>query len=197
MRRPRLAARPGGSARARRRRRLWPMIGVLVAGIAAAAIALAASGSSGPHFSFGPVSVVSSPGAETRAPRFRPRVRTGAVPPGARRGGARRQAAASRAGRATVPRQRRRSRSRDAVGRRRPRPRRTAPPMRPPRRIVAPAAVVAPLDRGDPGGRAGDRVPEPFRRRREATIGAAPSRPRSRGRRRSSPGRSCARSASP
>jgi beta-N-acetylhexosaminidase len=37
------------------------MIAVLVAGIAAAAIALAASGSSAPHFSFGAVSVVSSP----------------------------------------------------------------------------------------------------------------------------------------
>ena len=61
VRRSAAAARPAGYAPARRRRRLWPMIGVLVAGIAAAAIALAASGSRGPHFSFGAVSVVSSP----------------------------------------------------------------------------------------------------------------------------------------
>jgi beta-N-acetylhexosaminidase len=36
------------------------MIGILVAGIAVAAIALAASGSGGPHFSFGPVRVIST-----------------------------------------------------------------------------------------------------------------------------------------
>jgi beta-N-acetylhexosaminidase len=62
VRRPRLRLGPGASAsaRARRRRRLWPALGLTVAAIAAATIALAASGSNGPHFSFGPVSVVSS-----------------------------------------------------------------------------------------------------------------------------------------
>ncbi len=60
MRRPRLGH--GDSAAARRRRRLWPAVGLLVAAIAAAAIALAASGSSAPHFSFGgTVSIATTP----------------------------------------------------------------------------------------------------------------------------------------
>lgn len=60
MRPPRLRlGRPAG-ARARRRRRLWPLTALVSVAIVATAITLAASGSSGPHFSFGPVSVATT-----------------------------------------------------------------------------------------------------------------------------------------
>jgi beta-N-acetylhexosaminidase len=59
LRRPSLRLARGRAATIRRRRRLWPIIGALV-GLVGAAIALSASGSSGPRFSLGPISVAST-----------------------------------------------------------------------------------------------------------------------------------------
>jgi beta-N-acetylhexosaminidase len=59
-----------GAAAITRRRRLWPLLGALVV-LVGAAIAVSSSGSSGPKFSFGPVSVASTPAA-TPAPAARP-----------------------------------------------------------------------------------------------------------------------------
>jgi beta-N-acetylhexosaminidase len=77
LRRPRLRFARGAAAITRRRRRLWPVVGALAA-LIGAAIALASSGSGGPQFSLGPVSVASAPTSPSgphlpgAAPRFTP-----------------------------------------------------------------------------------------------------------------------------